>query len=84
MADIPQLTDVPSRVKYSLDTPVDDVDRDRIIDAVYQAQVDLQLVAHWLATQPKPVILFGALQSLHIFPPNPGGLHAQRGAALRG
>lgn len=57
-------SDVPPRVKYSFDTPVD-VNRDALIDAVYQAQVDLQIVADWLSQQPDPVILYGAVHSIN-------------------
>jgi len=55
--------DVPPRVRYRSDTPIS-VDRENLIDAVYRAQADLQLLACWLATQPDPEIPYGALVAI--------------------
>lgn len=58
--------DIPPRVTYSFYTPVD-VDREKLIDVVYQAQVDLQLMADWLSRQPEPTMLFGAVECIRYY-----------------
>lgn len=58
--------DIPPRVHYRSDTPVN-ADREKLIDVIYRAQSDLQLLAHWLVTQPDPEIPYGALSAIHYY-----------------
>ena len=66
MATDHQANDVPPRVRYRSDTPFNP-DREKLIEAVYLAQVDLQLLVCWLATQPDPEIPYGALSAIHYY-----------------
>lgn len=66
MATDNRADDVPPRVRYRSDTPVNP-DREKLIDAVYRAQSDLQLLVCWLATQPDPEIPYGALSAITFY-----------------
>lgn len=66
MATDNQASDAPPRVRYRNDTPVNP-DREKLIDAVYRAQSDPQLLAHWLAMQPDSEIPYGALSVIHYY-----------------
>ena len=55
---------VPPPVKLRPTTPVY-CDREAFINSVYAAQVDLQLLATWLKSEPEPQLLYGLLQGIH-------------------
>lgn len=65
MAHLPddQENTVPPPVKFSWTTPVN-CNRERLIDSVYAAQVDLQLLVTWLKSENRTQVRYGLLESL--------------------
>lgn len=53
----------PPPVKLRLTTPVN-CHREALIDSIYAAQVDLQLLATWLKSEPEPQLLYGMLEAI--------------------
>ncbi|MDS4019561.1 MAG: hypothetical protein RKR03_03485 [Candidatus Competibacter sp.] len=56
----------PPRVRYYPDTPAE-CDSEALLSAIAQAQIDLELLTHWLRNKPDLTLPYGVLSSINFY-----------------